>query len=166
MEKTTKTLALALAIIFISLTALHNAKPSLALSNTSPCYTRITYQFIHANILHAIINSWCLLALVFKNNLSFTQLTTAFIIAAAIPAPLISHTPIVGASGICFASIGIITLKVKRKLLIFTYTMAVIAAGSIFSKAAVTLHLYCYITGIITAIFTTPVNIIKGKANG
>lgn len=46
---------------------------------------RVLYPFFHANILHASLNSWCLLSMVFIYDIGIWRLVLAYIIAVTIP---------------------------------------------------------------------------------
>ena len=48
-------------------------------------YGRILYPFFHANLLHATLNAWCLLSIVFIYDIKIWRLLLSYIIAATIP---------------------------------------------------------------------------------
>lgn len=116
--------------------------------DNSPIWHRITYHFFHANILHAVINVWCMLACVFIAKLSWRQILMAFIIACFAPAEY--KIPTIGLSGVCYAMLGIISVYAKKQLAYHAYITFCIALTWMFlaDKVNNPLHLYCYLAGI------------------
>jgi membrane associated rhomboid family serine protease len=112
------------------------------LSDTSPLYTRLTYHFFHANILHAFLNVSCLLSVVFYYNVSVWNILWAFFVASTFP--FATSIPAIGMSGVCYALIGELLPVVQRKMYFNNIVLATIAFGFLFSNCAALLHLYCY----------------------
>jgi membrane associated rhomboid family serine protease len=113
---------------------------------------RLCYHFFHANVFHAICNIWCLLALAFYYDIEDWELLLAFIIAATVPSVAMASQPIVGASGVCFALMGIVFHKVARKKYYLSWIIPIVAIGFIIPGMAATLHLYCFAVGIAVAL--------------
>lgn len=108
---------------------------------------RASYPLFHVNILHAICNAWCLITLVFYYDLHWWRLLAAYLIAISIPALLLSATPVVGLSGVCFALMGLCLPIVQRKLYFSAWVAAFLAVGVILPGVAWAVHLYCYVIG-------------------
>lgn len=58
---------------------------SVAISAGCPLLPRLLYSFFHASLLHCLVNSWCLLSVVFYYDLPLSSLILAYITAAAFP---------------------------------------------------------------------------------
>lgn len=59
--------------------------PSVAIRPGCSIIARLAYSFFHASFIHALINSWCLLSIVFLFDIPFTYLIIAYLIAIAYP---------------------------------------------------------------------------------
>lgn len=130
-----------------------------------PWSGRLLYSFAHANFLHAAINCWCLLSITFIYNISWRSLLAAYIIAVSYPSAWMGSTPIVGLSGVCFALLGIVALRVVRKLYYQAWIVCYLLIGFMFPNAAAWLHVYCYILGLFVALLNMPLP-RKGGFNG
>jgi len=119
---------------------------------------RLSYPLFHAGILHAICNAWCLITLVFYYDLHWWRLLTAYGIAISIPALLLSATPVVGLSGVCFALMGLCLPIVQRKLYFSAWVAAFLAVGIILPGVAWVVHLYCYVVGWVVGDFIKAVS--------
>ncbi len=145
---------------------------------------RISYPFLHASITHAIINCWCLISIVFTYDITTSTLFTAYLIAITYPIntiarisssldvihiPYTSHfiTPTVGLSAVCFALLAIVSFQVRDKRYFHTFVLSFIAIGFVISHVSSvcgytiaapnnTLHLYCYIAGLIIGFLNSP----------
>lgn len=120
---------------------------------------RLLYPFYHANLLHAILNAWCLLSIVFIYDTSIWRLTLAYIIAVTIPSLFLSVIPTVGLSGVVFALFGSISFEVGRKLYYQLWMLAYLAIGFLFPNTNAWVHLYCYIVGLLVALLNKPVKL-------
>ena len=132
----------------------------IALAEDCPFFARVVYPLFHASFLHAALNAWCLLSVIFIYDVSFFHLITACLIASSFPVSLVSCGPTVGASGICFALLGIISPQVQRKLYYHTWVVSIILSGfiipfvcNLFSLSVAQpnnwLHIWCYLIGLI-----------------
>lgn len=124
-----------------------------------PLLSRLLYSFFHANLLHAALNAWCLLSVVFIYSISVWRVLSAFIIAVAVPACCLSVTPTVGMSGIVFVLFGSISFEVLRKSYYQLWMLAYIVLGFIFPNTNAWVHLYCYLAGLIIAFLNKPVKL-------
>lgn len=128
--------------------------------------SRLLYPFFHANILHAALNAWCLLSIVFIYDISFWRLIYSYIIAVTAPVTTLSlwlndtfAVPTVGLSGMVFFLFATITFEVVRKLYYQSYMLFYLAVGFIFPNTSAWLHLYCYLVGLLFALLVKPIKI-------
>lgn len=124
----------------------------LALEPHCSVLARMGYDFFHANFFHALCNVWCLLAIAFYYNIEDWELLLAYIIACTVPSVAMSSQPIVGASGICFALMGIVLYKVARKRFYLSWVIPVVAVGFVLPGIAAGVHLYCFLVGTTIAL--------------
>lgn len=127
---------------------------------------RMIYPFFHANFLHAVLNAWCLLSVVFVYEVSIGRLILSYIVAATIPVTRLSSllsgalaAPTVGLSGMVFFLFGSISFEVLRKWYYQLWMLSYIAVGFLFPNTNAWLHLYCYIVGLAAALLAKPVKI-------
>lgn len=118
---------------------------------------RLTYSLFHASILHAIINAWCILSILFIYDVKVWQLLFAYFIAVAVPDFALSVTPTVGLSAVCFALLGMIVFQVKRKMYYNACMAAYISVGFIFTQVNGWLHLYSYVAGLFVGFLNMPI---------
>lgn len=156
-----KAAVLLLTAIMLLLSLSDIALHALSVSEASPFTRRLTYQFAHAGLLHALINCWCLLSVEFFRDVSWRKLLAAYIISATFPSILLSSTPIVGCSGMCFALLGMCALGERLKYHIFMAAM--LSVGFFLPSMAAWLHMYCYVAGLLVALPFYPM-IRKGGA--
>ena len=157
-----KTTALLLTIVMNSMAVAGGGQQAGMYAGCS-LVDRMSYPFLHANILHAITNAWCLLVLVFHYNVSWRAMLVAYIIAVAVPNFLLTTQHVVGFSGVCFALMGSISFRVKRKLYWQAWMAAFMLLGFVFPHAvAAWVHLYCYVTAVVIAALNTPLATMKG----
>lgn len=136
----------------------------VGIAEHSSLCSRVAYPFFHASLLHAILNVWCLLSVVFYYPISASSLILCFGVAMSIPidslATLIpfAHfdTPTVGLSGVCFALMGRISFMVARKWYYQKWLWCYILIGFIFPNASGWIHLYCYLCGIMIGFINKP----------
>lgn len=147
----TKTATLVLSLILF-IVAFFNAPSACMLQPGCGITGHLCYHFFHANVFHAICNIWCLLALAFYYDIEDWELLLAFIIAASVPSAAMSSQPIVGASGICFALMGIVLYKVARKKYYLSWIIPIVAVGFIIPGMAAGVHLYCFAIGIAVSL--------------
>jgi len=124
---------------------------------------RLLYPFFHVNILHASLNSWCLLSIVFIHNIGIWRLVLAYIIAATIPVDTIGYfigemaLPTVGLSGIVFVLFGSISFEVLRKQYYQLWMILYLTTGFLFPNTNAILHLWCYMLGFLMALLKKPI---------
>lgn len=128
---------------------------------------RMLYHFFHVNVLHALLNAWCLLSIVFIYNVRFIRMFTAYVIASTIPINAINgiiggmSVPTVGLSGIVFVLFGMLSFDVLRKWYYQAWMLFYIIIGFIYPNTNAWLHLYCYICGLLIAFLNKPIKIKK-----
>lgn len=167
--KTQTLLLIAIAIVVFSIQAVVGIPQhgSVGIYLGSPLYTRATYHFFHASVIHLFVNASCLLALAFNYHITTSQLITSAIIASLVPPCCLSTIPSIGLSGICFALMGMQSFSVQRKLYYQAYILSFLAigfvlpwicrvCGLIVATPNNFLHLYCYVAGLLVGLITTP----------
>ena len=120
---------------------------------------RMLYPFYHANVLHATLNAWCLLSVIFIYDISLWRVSLSYIIAVTIPSFCLSGIPTVGLSGVVFALFGSISFEVQRKAYYQLWMLAYLVAGFLFPNTNALVHLYCYMAGGAVALLNKPVKI-------
>ena len=118
---------------------------------------RLGYSLFHASIIHACINAWCLLSILFLYDVTWKRILLAFIIAIVVPDFVLSSTPTVGLSAVCFALLGMIAFDVKRKLYYNGCMAAYIVLGFLFPFVNGWLHLYSYVAGLLVGLLNMPI---------
>lgn len=163
MEKIT---ALLIAVVVICL-SLYNIEDWHSVGIYADCGLRgrVIYPFFHANILHALLNAWCLLSLVFIYDIKIGRLLLAYIIAVTIPITALSSivggmvSPTVGLSGVVFALFGTISFEVVRKWYYQAWMISYLAIGFLFPNTNAWLHLYCYLVGLLVSLLNKPIKV-------
>lgn len=128
---------------------------------------RMLYPFFHANILHAALNVWCLLSLVFIYDIKMWRLLITYVIAVTIPITALSSlvggmtSPTVGLSGVVFALFGTISFEVIRKWYYQAWMIGYLILGFLFPATNAWLHLYCYLVGFLVALLNKPIKARK-----
>ena len=181
-----KTTALVLTAVCIILSAVHTFTgfpqlPAVGICKDCTILARFAYPFFHASLLHALVNCWCLLSLVFYYDVSLCYLLIAYvaavtfpvgILAAVVPAASAAGVPTVGLSAVIFALLGMVSFQAKRKALLHSFVLSSIAFGyllhvicSVCGYAIATpnstLHLYGYVAGLIVGFLNSPAH-VKG----
>lgn len=123
---------------------------------------RLLYSFFHANILHAVLNAWCLLSLVFIYDISYWRMLLAYIIAVTVPVDILDSfinmaAPTVGLSAVVFVLFGSISFEVVRKWYYQGWMLLYLVVGFLFPNTNAWLHLYCYLVGLLVALLNKPV---------
>lgn len=130
----------------------------LGYSDTSKSYTIFTYVFAHTSFFHLLMNliSLNLLMRVAKKIYLKYPLLVAYI--ASVIGTLFSTyaLPTVGLSGVCFALLGAILVKIHNKE--FLISVGVVLVSQIItlfvtSKINVSLHLSSFIIGFLITYF-------------
>jgi len=130
---------------------------------------RCLYPFFHANILHAVLNAWCFLCIIFIYNISIQRILLAYIVAITFPIDTFSCLlslpiiPTVGLSGIVFFLFGTISFEVGRRLYYQAWMLFYIVVGFFFPNTNAWLHLYCYLLGVVLSLLNYPIDRCKKK---
>lgn len=160
MEKATKTTAILISVIVSYLSLTHmiiSTDFGIYIGCNLPC--RLLYPFFHVNLLHAALNAWCLLSVVFIYNTSFWKLLFSYFVAVTIPPVCLSNIPTIGLSGVVFALFGSISFEVQRKAYYQLWMLAYLVIGFFFPNTNALVHMYCYLAGGAVAVLNKPVNI-------
>lgn len=173
-EKTkTAALILTAVVIVISLLCHNVAALNVAVSEDTSVSARLLYSFFHASVVHALVNSWCLLSIVFIYDVSLTYLIIAYVIAVTFPAGTLCAVfssagyPTVGLSAICFALLGMVFFQIKRKLYFMAWLLSFFTVGCILPPLcsligiSVTypnsiIHIYSYVVGLFVGFLNSP----------
>lgn len=118
---------------------------------------RLGYSFFHASILHALINAWCFISILFIYDVTWWRIGVAYFIAVTAPDVVLSSTPTVGLSAVCFALLGSIAFMVKRKIYYNGCMALYIALGFFFPLVNGWLHLYSYVAGLFVGFLNMPI---------
>lgn len=126
---------------------------------------RLLYPFFHTNMFHALLNSWCLLSIIFIYDIGIGRLLSAYMIAVTVPVDTLGYfttmdSPTVGLSGLVFALFGSISFEVLRKQYYQLWMLFYLVAGFLFPGINAVLHLWCYVLGLIMALLNKPVKIM------
>lgn len=174
-----KTAALVLTAVIMSISIICSlngyAVDNVGISKDTSVIARFAYSFFHASVVHALLNCWCLLSVVFIYNIPLSYIAIAYIIAVTYPVGTLcallgngaAPVPTVGLSAVCFALFGMVAFKVKRKLYFHTWVLSFIAVGfilpylcSLCGLSVATpdniLHIYCYVAGLIVGFLDSP----------
>lgn len=165
-RKTEKTAVLALVGLVLALAVL--TKPDfqrVGIYAGCGVLSRLAYPFFHAGFLHAALNAWCLLCIMFVYDVSWRMLLLAYAVAVSVPVGWLGCTaPTVGLSGVVFFLFGSLSFSVVRKWYYQAWMLTFLAAGFINPHTNGRLHLYCYAIGFTVALLNCPYR--KGGGNG
>lgn len=159
-KKTTKVAALLISIMVLCLT-FQNISDWSAVGIHIGCgfKQRLLYSFCHVNLIHAMLNAWCMLSIVFIYDIKIFRFLYAYIIAAAVPSFCLSEIPTVGLSGVVFVLFGSISFEVGKKAYYQLWMLAYLIAGFFFPNTNAWIHIYCYLAGCVLALFNKPIKI-------
>lgn len=121
---------------------------SLACGASSPWWTCITANFIHANLLHIALNVWVLMMFSLYGYRRFNRVVAiGFAIASLAFFALRGATPSCGLSGVIFAIYGMLVTRCMRRrdLLLSAFCIAV----TFIPPLNGTLHLVCWLVGFL-----------------
>lgn len=164
-EASAKTASLALAAGVVLLYIAGVSPDEYGLCVGSPFLCRLTYHVFHASFLHAALNAWVFLSVVFLFDISLVQILTAFVVASSFPADTIYHLmpcadtlllPTIGLSGVCYALMGRISFMVARKWYYQGWMAFYIGVGFLFPNVNGWIHLYCYLVGVLLGYINKP----------
>ncbi|MEG2599571.1 MAG: rhomboid family intramembrane serine protease [Muribaculaceae bacterium] len=168
-RKNEKTTALIIVVLLIGLSLFCSADwNSVGIYAGCHLHSRLLYSLFHVNILHALLNAWCLLSLIFIYDISIGRLLISYGIAITIPIDTLGcvissmSVPTVGLSAVVFVLFGTISFEVQRKWYYQMWMSLYILVGFIFPNTNAWLHLYCYIAGLALALLNKP---IKMRSN-
>lgn len=169
-RKKEKVTSLLLAVIVIALSLLKLSDlHEVGIYAGGSWVGRVLYPFFHSGIIHATLNAWCLISLVFIYNIRLQRLILAYTIAVTFPIETLSQVlpisalPTVGLSGIVFFLLGSISLEVGRKLYYQAWMIFYLAVGFVFPYTNAWLHLYCYLSGFLFSLLNYPITRCKKK---
>lgn len=154
-------------IIALSVTALSFVQVSdwtaVGICRSCPPSARMFYPFFHSGFVHAVLNAWCLLSVVFIYDVSYLRMLFAYVVAVTIPVDTLGtflslDSPTVGLSGVVYVLFGTISFEVARKRYYQFWMLCYIAVGFLFPNTNAWLHLYCYLCGLAFALLNKPIN--------
>lgn len=125
---------------------------------------RLCYSLVHASLLHALVNVWCLMSVVFIYDISLWRLLTAYIIAVSVPGFALSEVPTVGLSTVCYALMGSLSFEVRRKAYFQGWMIFYIGIGFLFPGVNAIIHVYGYVAGLIVGLLNAPMPCLR-KSN-
>lgn len=124
-----------------------------------PWWHHLTYPLFHAGVLHAALNCWCLLSVVFLYDVRWRRLLAMLAIAMLVPVDVWASTfpsllkPTVGLSGMIYALFGSLSFDVKRKLYYQQSMLIYITIGFFLPNSSAVIHALCYTAGLALAGF-------------
>lgn len=154
--KETKVASLVLTLVIAVLLLLPIDVKAAGMSQGCSLWQRMCYPFLHASILHAAVNCWCLLSICFNQSIHIWKLLAAYIIAISYPELFMGSQSTVGMSGLIFALLGIISLSAGRWYINIPILVCIASCGFLLPNINATLHLYSYIVGLMVGMLTTP----------
>lgn len=150
-RKKTKIASLLLIVLMIILMFAPVSLYDVGVYRHCPIINRLTYNFFHANGVHLALNAWCFLSCIFLADVPASVLIASFIIACTVP--VYSDIPTIGLSGVCFALLGFIMLKVKNKVNYNIYiAISIILPTVLLDSVNNLVHAYCYIVAVIVGL--------------
>ncbi|MFI3293100.1 MAG: rhomboid family intramembrane serine protease [Rikenellaceae bacterium] len=164
-RKVEKSATLILGVVVICLSFVRIDSHIVGIYPNCHLLGRVLYPLFHANLLHATLNIWCLLSLVFMYNIRTWRLLLSYVISATVPIGCIaslwggSQLPTIGLSGVVFVLFGSISFEVSRKWYYQMWMVAYIVIGFFNQGVNAWLHLYCYIIGLVIALLNKPIKI-------
>ena len=139
--------------VLTTLLATHNFLLNKHIGLHSGCslFERLLYPFIHANILHLVVNLYIFNLCFYRCNMSIRQMAMSFLIAYIVPASL---TNVVGLSGVCFALFGILFAHIKKgnRVTYLVQVFVTILIALIVPHIAWQIHLFCFVIGLILGV--------------
>lgn len=139
--------------ILTTLLATHNflLNKNIGLHSGCSLFERLLYPFIHANILHLVVNLYIFNLCFFRCNMSIRQMAISFLIAFVVPT---SMTNVVGLSGVCFALFGILFAHIKKgnRVTYLAQVFVTILVALIVPHIAWQTHLFCFVIGLILGV--------------
>lgn len=157
MYRTTQTKISCIVVTLLSIIATLLASYNIFLSKDFGLHSncslleRSLYPFIHANILHVIVNIYIFNLCFYKCNMSVRQMVLSFVIGFFAPASL---SNVVGLSGVCFALFGILFAHIKKgkRVTYLAQVFITILVGLIVPHIAWSVHLFCFAFGLFSGL--------------
>lgn len=163
-QKEAKNAALLTAVVIILMSFTYVPDWSVVgVAGGCPLAARLVYSFFHASPVHAVVNAWCLLCIVFIYDVSIWRLLTAYIVAVVVPGFLLSDMPTVGLSCVCYFLLGSLIFEVKRKIYFMSCMALYIAVGFLFPSVNAVIHVYGYLAGLLVGLLNAPVSCFRRK---
>lgn len=158
MDKRTneKITSIVIAVLVI-VASLLNSDYKVGAYSECECYERLLYPFFHANILHASLNAWCLLSVVFLYDISILRLNLSYLAAVSVPSFMLSDIPTLGMSGVVFFLFASISFEVQRKAYYQSWMFFYLALGFLLPNTNGMIHMYCYVLGLFYALLNKPI---------
>lgn len=163
-RKTEKVTAIVIALLVTALSFVHVSDwTAVGICSSCPLSGRLLYPFFHAGFVHAVLNAWCLLSIIFIYDVSYWRMFFAYVVAVTMPVDTLGvflplDNPTVGLSGVVYVLFGTISFEVARKRYFQCWMLFYIAVGFFFPNTNAWLHLYCYLFGFIAALLNKPIN--------
>lgn len=150
-------LCLAMSVTFITLFCTPEWE-AVGLYRGCSMIGRCVYHIFHASIWHALLNLWCFLSIVFIYHVRWLRIIAAYIMAASVPSLLLSDTPVVGLSAVCYALLGLHFSSVSsgRRIPYLIHIALYLCVGFILPAVSGFVHLYCFVFGLLMALLNTP----------
>ena len=157
-NKIEKTTAILISVFILMTSLIYVPDWNLiGISDSCSILQRLAFSFFHASFLHAALNAWYFLSIVFLYDVSWCRLLSAYVIAAITPSFALTHTPTVGLSAICFALAGTLALQTRHKIY-FNVCMAIcLAVGCIVPSVNGWIHVYSYVAGLLVGLLVMPI---------
>ena len=159
MEKRKAEKIASLVVSLISVVLVFSGMPLSSVGISSGCdiTDRLLYSFYHVNVIHAALNVWCLLSVVFLYDVSIWRLLLSYAAAVSIPSFILGNVPTVGLSAVVFFLFASISFEVVRKWHYQSWMLFYLVAGFFFPNTNAAVHLYCYACGMLYALLNKPV---------
>ena len=126
----------------------------IGLYTGAPLYARLLHPLVHTGLVHAILNVYVWLQIVFFCPIRLRHLMTAWLIACSCPSAIATlgaaaTDHVVGLSGVIYALLGAQMTHAKDPFSYNLWIAAYLLTGWLIGGTAVVFHLYCYLMGII-----------------
>lgn len=180
-----KTATIILAIICIIISLLPINPYLVGIYPHCGLIQRLSYSFFHASLIHAAINTWCILSIVFIYDINIYYIVIAYLTAITFPVEFsaillsslpfpascgsaaVSILPTIGLSSICFSLLGMVSWQAKRKAYYHTWVVSLIFAGFLIPHLCLLcgysiatpnniLHAYSYLVGLFVGFLNSP----------
>ncbi len=155
---------MALSLVVLALSWLPLPVADWGLTSAGGCTPRLAYLWLHATPLHAVVNVWCLLSIVFTYRLHLSSLLWALLSAMLLPACCLAPEPTVGLSGAIYFLFGRVTWMTSRRLYFTSWILAYLALSWLLPGTNGWAHAWGYACGLVYGLLNTPLVWIK-KSN-